>query len=368
MPIISSSSTTPRFSSGRPWGGAGLVAGLVILVTLLSGLCTTQWNPEKTALVSGLSAGAVLLQFDHPFATPAFTVLAAALATAWLARPASEQRPSSHFLPAWVACAFIPVITLAIVFCERDLAARRAFNNALSSDTPDDYVNGLVQAARLAPADPYYPHLLAAHFETGAPFNSHTAPSPGKAVRLLLDSLTVNPDLEYARYNLGWLLLETDPAAAALNFSTAARLAPQRGAVWFGLGLARIRLGDTDGATRAFATEWLLNPSFAWSPVWFAPPLDVLRPRIHTLAGPAASAQNRNIDPWASLSDTPATPLSAYRRLRTGYGVLMGHPQGPPPVDVNVQEKLALPEGVTVPSFGWLDGGFLLDFIDRASR
>lgn len=250
----------------------------------------------------------------------------------------------------------------------RDLAARREFDKALAHLGNNDragYAAGLRRATGLAPADAYYAHLLAAHLATGHPFPGRSETSPEESVRLLRDSLSVNPDLEYAHYNLGWLLLETDPKSSAGHFREAARLAPQRGSVYLGLGLARIRLNDTDGAIRAFATEWLLDPGTAWSPVWSQPPLDALRPRIHSEALKAARPRNGGNDPWAGLATTVPAGVP-YRRVRTGYGVLMGHPEGPAPVDCPVFIRADLPSGLRaqVPAFGWIDGGSLLYFLN----
>ncbi|HSI08523.1 MAG TPA: hypothetical protein VK985_08020, partial [Rariglobus sp.] len=188
------------------------------------------------------------------------------------------------------------------------------------------------------------------------------------AIDCLRTSLIANPDLEYAHYNLGWLLLESDPAAAAGHFVKSARLAPQRGAVYLGLGLARIRTNDTDGAVRAFATEWLLDPATAWSPVWNQPPFAALQSSIHSLARETVLANNHGVDPWSELS-TPAPSGAPYRRVRSGYGVLMGHPEGAPPVDYPVFIRANLPSDLRprVPAFGWLDGQTLLQFLNPAA-
>ncbi|MBC8039356.1 MAG: hypothetical protein H7Y06_02340, partial [Opitutaceae bacterium] len=177
-------------------------------------------------------------------------------------------------------------------------------------------------------------------------------------------TLSTNPDLEYAHYNLGWLLLESSPAASAAHFLESIRLAPQRGGVYLGIGLARIQLNDTDGAVRAFAAEWLLDPATAWSPVWNQPPLAALRSRIHSLARETALARNHGIDPWNELSK-PAPAGEPYRRIRNGYGVLMGHPEGVPPVDYPVFVRAQLPPDLRarIPAFAWLDGRTLHRFL-----
>lgn len=356
-------------------GTAGLLAGLLIAAGLASRLRVVSWTHDRIALASGLVGTATVLLFDHPFATPLFAVLAAAHLAAWAS---STRNPDSGFphsnLPArtpglWPRASALLLSLLLIptlLATARDLRARSAHSAALdyaSDNNPSGYAEALRRAIRISPGDPFYAHQLAAHLATGHPFPTGIATDSAAAIPLLQSTLSTNPDLEYAHYNLGWLLLDRDPAAAADHFLNAARLAPQRGAVYWGLGLARIRLEDTRGAARAFATEWLLNPSFAWSPFWYEPPLDALRPRIRALASEAMRVHG--VDPWRSAS-APAAYGPAYRRLRTGYGVLMGHPEGPPPVDINIQHRLLLPEHVTrelssVPAFS---GRELLDFLN----
>jgi O-antigen ligase len=343
-------------------GALGLVSGLLIVAGLISRFKTAPWTPERIALASGLAGAATVLMFDHPFATPVFALLTAAHLAAW-ARPSALPSTPKSRLVAWIT---LPLLVPVLIAAGRDLAARSAYDDALGhaeSNDPTGYAASLQQAINDAPGDPYYAHQLAAFFVTGHPLHDVRPAPPSAAIALLERTLTANPDLEYAHYNLGWLLLDSDPKASAEHFLKTARLAPQRGAVYIGLGLARIRLQDTNGAVRAFATEWLLDPSCAWSPLWSQPPLDALLPRIRALATEAAHA--RRVDPWTDLA-TPATSGPPYRRLRTGYGVLMGHPEGPPPVDFNIQTRMILPEPLAtrVPPFGWISGRDLLDFLE----
>jgi hypothetical protein len=80
----------------------------------------------------------------------------------------------------------------------------------------------------------------------------------------------------------------------------------------------------------------------------------------------AAAAGLRRGNPWIELETSPAaTTGPAFRRLRTGYGVLMGHPEKPSPVDFNIQSQTILPAELInrVPPQGWLTGKSLLEFI-----
>jgi tetratricopeptide (TPR) repeat protein len=270
---------------------------------------------------------------------------------------------------AFVACFFALLGVPALLATAYDLAARRAYAKALDQlelNDPVGYAAGLRKAVALAPSDLYYAHQLACHLATGHPFPSDPTPrAPAEAKALLERTLITNPDLEYAHYNLGWLLVVDDPVAAARHFENAARLAPQRGAVYFGLGLARLNHNAPAGATRAFATEWLLNPAFAWAPLWRQAPFAALQPQVLAQASAAAAGLRRG-NPWIELETSPAaTTGPAFRRLRTGYGVLMGHPEKPAPVDFNIQSQTILPAELInrVPPQGWLTGKSLLEFI-----
>jgi O-antigen ligase len=358
-------------------GSAGLIAALLIMIGLVGRLRSSVWTNEYIAETAGLIATATVLLFDHAFATPLFALLAAAQLSAWAGRnnaqnvritsTASASATRQRIIGVSGAVLLLPTL----IASRHDLAARREFDTAIDMATRNDregYAAHLGQASQNAPADPYYRHLLASYFATGHPFPDAPTSAPENSIRLLQDTLRNNPDLEYAHYNLGWLLLDSDPSSAARHFRESARLAPQRGEVYYGLGLARIRMKDTDGALRAFATEWLLNPATAWSPIWTHPPLDTLRPDIRTLASRFAMPRNAGIDPWSRLG-TPAPEGSAYRRMRAGYGVLMGHPDGLLPVDFNIQRPATLPPEMKtgVPKFGWLPGTVLLEFLDIPS-
>lgn len=217
----------------------------------------------------------------------------------------------------------------------------------------------------------------------------------GEAIELLRESLRLNPAQEIAHFNLGWLLVVSDPAAAETHFAAAARLVPDKGGVYFGLGLARLNQGRHDEAARAFALECLNDPAFLVSPWWRA--AGVRETRTNTLARlvqyqalvlaalPANSPLRdearyaRELALWigtgapvvhpnsparaAYFEKQPSPPafetasITGYRRERTGYPVLMRNLDLPTPVDLfDVQENpLALGEyRFLFPAKGWL--------------
>ena len=349
-------------------GAAGVFAALLLAGGIVRLAMCTVWIPERIWLASGMVGGGVMLLFDHPFALPAIAVLAAAQVAAWANPPEKPLAPWTGRIVAGLGALMLSFTLPAVV---RDLAARAAYAGALEAadrNDPRAYAAGLLQASRLMPADPFYSHQLAAHLATGHPLLQHEPGNPAGAIPLLLISVKNNPALEYAHYNLGWLLLESTPGEAAGHFLAAAQLAPQRGGVYLGLGLARARSGDTQGAIRAFACELLNDPTFAWSGLWFNGPLANLRPAVmqSVLSAPlpAGEQTHRLRAAWSQIT-TPAPAGRTFLRVRTGYGVLLGHPDGPPPVDCNLQTEVLLPTELApaVPAKGWLGGAFLLDFL-----
>jgi tetratricopeptide (TPR) repeat protein len=187
-----------------------------------------------------------------------------------------------------------------------------------------------------------------------------------EAIALLDDSLARNPDQEIAHFNLGWLLLVRDPAAAERHFRAAAHLVPDKGGVYFGLGLAQLNQGRRDDAARAFALECLNDPRFLSSPWWREPSIAPLRD-----ASAADLAQfltqlkvtRLSVD---QLGRVPEGPERTYRRTRTGYPVLMRNLDLAPPDDLfDVREAVAADESAQkLPPKGWLPSPVILKLLD----
>lgn len=232
----------------------------------------------------------------------------------------------------------------------------------------------------------------------------------GRAIELLQQSLALNPNQEIAHFNLGWLLVVRDSVAAEEHFLAAARLVPDKGGVYFGLGLARLNQGRMSDAAQAFALECVNDPIFTASPWWRVPTLAPLHAptaaRVtqiyHELAvrlppnrWPGSEVRYAaTLSTWLSgqlpgravaLSATtperrdffmrdpaPAAllngPVRAYRRERTGYPVLMRNLDLPPPVDLFDVQENALATGSLAflfPQKGWLPSPWLLEFLDK---
>lgn len=198
------------------------------------------------------------------------------------------------------------------------------------------------------------------------------------AAALFRDSLARNPDQELAHFNLGWLLVVRDPAAAERHFRAAAQLVPDKGGVYFGLGLARLNQGHAAPAARAFALECLNDPAFLFSPWWREPALAAQREtvaaefaRLIALAAPQlpaggyASVTLARVAALApQLGRVPTGPERSYRRERTAYPVLARDLDLAPPVDLFDVRELATPAEPSLPPKGWLPTPLLLTLLE----
>lgn len=191
-----------------------------------------------------------------------------------------------------------------------------------------------------------------------------------RAVELLRESLALNDRQEIAHFNLGWILLTREPAEAERHFRAASRLVPDKGGVYFGLGLARLNQGDRHAAALALALECLNNPPFLTSPWWREPAIAVLREdsasafrellaKVTLTGGSYAGMQPER------LGRSGEGPERAYQNERPGYPVLMRNLDLPIPRDLyDVRESIFPPEGHgTVPPKGWLAGPTLLELL-----
>ena len=202
-----------------------------------------------------------------------------------------------------------------------------------------------------------------------------------QAIALLRESLALNPDQEIAHFNLGWLLLVSDPTAAERHFNEALHLVPDKGGVYFGLGLARLNQNHPAPAARAFALECLNDPAFLFSPWWREPALAALRPRastefshLCTLAARslrktpeatyAASLLPRLTDLAPQLGAVPAGPEHVYRRERRGYPVLMRNLDLPTPLDLYDVREFSSSPAPSLPAKSWLPSPLLLALLD----
>jgi O-antigen ligase len=348
------------------WGELGL-AGIAAALALLALAARTGWStPSVRPLLLAASGYAVFSLTDWQFDVPVFSVALAA-ACAWIA-------PVGQTSFRWrLGLGGAAVAGMAVIF----FAGRR-------DPTPELDVRALEMAQNVGEVH--------------------------RAITFLDRSLEQNPDQEIAHFNLGWLLVVQDPAKAEQHFLAAAHLVPDKGGVYFGLGLARLNQGRQNEAARAFALETLNDPIFLTSPWWRQPAiaalhpatraatlqlLDQLEPRlpagsfatreaawlralipwladestVESIRAHADTAERRSYLATQTLPPSFATAsVTAYRRERTGYPVLMRNLDLPPPTDLfDVQENtLAAGElRFLFPRKGWLPGPLAVLLLDQ---
>jgi O-antigen ligase len=312
----------------------GLPAAAALLALVVLVLRHRARDPAAAVALLGYAAFSLTdWQLDVPVFAAALALLAAALA---------PPRPAAAPAPAWAR----PALAAAVIAA---LASLALFGRP--DPTPALNVRALALARDAATADP--------------------------AAALFRESLALNPAQELAHFNLAWLLVTRDPAAAERHFAAAARLVPDKGGVWFGLGLARLNQNRRDAALHAFAVECLNDPAFLFSPWWRDPALAPLRPAAARLcadflgklppsATPAGAAA-RLAAVLAALPPLPEGPERVYHRERTGYPVLTRQPDLPAPRDLYVVREPAPAVAATLPPLppkSWLPSPHLLTFLD----
>ena len=355
-------------------GAAGLLCGLAFISLLLRELIrarTPRGEPLSPRALAAIALAGYLVfsLFDFQLDVPAFAFLSAALAA--LAAP-SAARPLAR--EPQLNLAALSLLSLILVAC-------------FGRNDPAPLLNR--HALDLA-ADPT---------------------KADEATRFFKASLSQNPDQEIAHFNLGWHLLVSDPIRAERHFRAAAQLVPDKGGVYFGLALARLNRGNADDPLipRALALECLNDPLFLTSPWWrhdtLAPQRLATFAQLHAITRQVADTLDARGDPRADTAryiialaawfdglgsasaaashadssarihflnsnptppDFAASPISAYRRSRDGYPVLMRNLDLPPPVDLfDVQENLLAANLLSFlfPPKGWLPSPLLIDLL-----
>jgi tetratricopeptide (TPR) repeat protein len=199
-----------------------------------------------------------------------------------------------------------------------------------------------------------------------------------RAIALLRGSLALDPAQEIANFNLGWLLVLRDPAAAEKNFLSAAHLVPDKGGVYFGLGLSRLNQNHPASAARAFALECLNDPAFLASPWWREPGIAAQRDATAAAFAELVAFARTRVPHggWhdarlaelaaraASLGREGSGQVGVLHRERTGYPVLMRDLDLPPPLDVYEVREFSAPPTVANPPKGWLPSPLLIELLD----
>jgi O-antigen ligase len=289
----------------------------------------------------------------------------------------------------------VPVFAFAVAICAALLSASSPPPTAVAAPSPRPPVLAarilggltllsLALVALLGRPDPT-PELNVRALTLA---RSGTPADTAQAVALLRASLALNPDQEIAHFNLGWLLVVADPAAAERHFIEAIHLVPDKGGVYFGLGLARLNQNRPAEAARAFALECLNDPAFLFSPWWRDPALAALRPRAanefthlcsladHALKNLPNTRYSASLLPRLAalapqLGEVPSGPEQASLRERRGYPVLMRNLDLPTPIDLYPVRELSpsptlplSPSSAALPPKSWLPSPLLLELLD----
>ncbi len=377
-------------------GGAGLLAAAAVGVLALAAAAR---DPVARGIVYSLSGYAVFSLTDWQLDLPVFSALiAAALAAA--TPPPRARRSDATALGAAPADPLPATVDPFNIAAANDIRQPRSSRAVFALAALAAGVALLIAwGGRPDPTPPLNVRALA--------LASEPAHAP-EAIALLRQSLALNPAQEIAHFNLGWLLVLDAPAEAEIHFAAAAHLVPDKGGVYFGLGLARLNQGHDDAAADAFALECVNDPIFLVSP-WRATPriqnLDtairakffsaLVRLRAGLPAGSTAAAQALYLEQLATwivggpavvASDTPErrrffaavpppepAPLAratvlAYRRERPGYPVLMRNLDLAIPTDVFLVQENALASGAwrfLFPAKGWAPSPALLALLDH---
>lgn len=335
-------------------GAAGLTAFALLVGGTLHAIRRAPPTPPTLAAAGGLCSYGVLALLDHQLDVPAFTTLAAVnLAVLTAARAPAPVAPQRAARLAVI----VPIaggLALALAPTLRDLSARRHYDAALDALGTGDgpaYLAALDRATEAAPHDPYFQHRAAAWLleqRAAIPDPARRIDLARNAAARLERSLATGVHQEFAHFTLGWLNLDLgQPDFAARHFAAAARLVPDKGGVFFGLGLAHEAAGRRIAAVRAFALELVNDPRHLTSPTWEVPSLAPLRAEAlaeaHTLLAGLTSLAPR------------ASAVSAWQRWWSGETLQSDTRRDwPTPAAARLLETLttlesgaALPEAVT---------------------
>ncbi|MBD2326303.1 O-antigen ligase family protein [Alkalinema sp. FACHB-956] len=131
----------------------------------------------------------------------------------------------------------------------------------------DRFVQSLTDATKVAPWEPYYAYQLAWNLgDVG--LKTSNPQLLEQAIGTFRNANQMTASQEFGHTNLGWLLLNREPKAAAQEFAQAAKLLPAKRGVLYGLGLSLLYDNQLDRAIEAIALEVIRDPNFMASPLW----------------------------------------------------------------------------------------------------
>jgi O-antigen ligase len=315
-------------------GAPGLAALALLVAGTLTALRRAPRTPVTFAAGASLVGHGIVALTDHQLDVPVFAATAAtalALLSA-AAHPAARRVVPTRVLRVATGVPFALLVLSAAPATWADLRARQCYDAALTALGQDDgagYLRELDAATHAAPHNPFFAHRAAAWLlaqRDATPDAAGQAALTREAAARLERSLATGAHAEFAHFNLGWLQLDLgDGAAAARHFVRAAQLVPDKGGVYFGLGLACEATGQRAAAIRAFALEWVNDPRAATSPAWEVPALAGLLPAVRAEAVRVFAALSQSHPPaatvgaWARWWWGEASPAES---LRPGFNAV----------------------------------------------
>lgn len=285
-------------------GTVGLILSLVLILIAGYRLWRRPWTAptgnkasiQSIALGSAVISTSAYLAFaltDFQLDVPVFAGFLAINLGVILGSTRPEERarsPGSIFsvraLRMTAVLATI-LLTMPVLWSVgQETLARRAHSAAVDQLERGDWIgfeNGIQDAMRWSPRNAFYPvsgalGMLRIAYQTTDPEKAPLLEE--RAIGYFRQSLAINDDQEIAHFNLGWLLLESDPASAEQHFRRAAALVPNKGGVYLGRGLACFEQDIPEGTVSGFALEMVNDPSFALAPFWDIPIFRAFRPAV----------------------------------------------------------------------------------------
>ena len=324
-------------STPMQWAADGGLCSLAAVASIAFALWWRRRHVPHSFAVGTLLAYSAFALTDYQLDLPVFAVAIGVLLALCAITPASSPaalafsaNPQSAIptpqLPAAsssipgkpVALALTALVALFLVSQICPWRARASFAegiDALAGGNRSAFQAGMANAQRLDPSNTYYLNLEACLLADIRAYPAWFTPIDlgadrvDRALAIFEKSLTIDPSQELPHTHLAWLLLAKNPAAAAEHFRAAARLIPDKGSLYFGLGVCQLAQGRNAAAAKSLAMEIVNDPSFVASPEWLSL---AAAPGLVSNARRLAAAELERIAGQSTKSD----PLHYARRAR----------------------------------------------------
>lgn len=271
-------------------GGFGVLVALLVVLWLLVQFWRWQHRSgeamgfRQSGLVWSLGAGLLAYgllsltdyQLENICIAGTLILYLAVLASVFSMEHAEEPtgRATASRRHRWLAGLGLGLSAAAVIWLvpvHQAWALSAGGFSAFERGSLEGFVQRLARAHQLAPWEAYYPYQLGwrlgdLSYRVANPEQAAVLRQDG--ARWLQAGLEASPYQEFGYSNLGWLLLEEEPAAAAAAFTESVRLMPAKGGIFFGLGFSLLKLDESDLALQAMTLEVMRHPMMLTSSVW----------------------------------------------------------------------------------------------------